>query len=142
MSFREKSAWVTLITLVVLAIAFQIGVHSPWTLTPTPGGREVQALLHSIVAFVAVEIVAYIVLRLHSPRDARTPKDERERLIEIRSRAVAYYVFAAFALGGTFVALHVVGSNQFGMGWLVLWSFIASQIVNYGLRIFYYRRGF
>jgi hypothetical protein len=142
MSFREKSAWITLIALVVLAIAFQLAVHSPWTLSPTPGGREFQVLIHSIVVFVTVEIVAYVVLRMHSPRDARTPKDERERLIEIRSRAVAYYVFTAFALGGTFVALHIVGSNQFGMGWLLLWSFVASQIVNYALRIFYYRRGF
>lgn len=142
MSFREKSAWVTLITLVALAIAFELAVHSPWTLSPTPGGREFDVLIVSIVAFVTVEIVAYVVLRLHSPRDARTPKDERERLIEIRSRAIAYYVFTASALGGTFVAIHIVGSNQFGMGWLVLWSFVASQIVNYALRIVYYRRGF
>ena len=74
MSFREKSAWVTLITLVALAIAFELAVHSPWTLSPTPGGREFDVLIVSIVAFVTVEIVAYVVLRLHSPRDARTPK--------------------------------------------------------------------
>jgi archaellum biogenesis protein FlaJ (TadC family) len=142
MSFREKSAWVTLIALVLLAVAFLIAVLSPWILSPTPGGREIDILFISIVAFVTVEVVAYVVLRWQSPRDARTPKDERERLIEIRSRAIAYYAFTAVVFVGTFVALHVVGANQFDMGWLVLCSFVASQIVNYGLRIFYYRRGF
>ena len=141
MSFREKGAWVTLITLLVLTIVFFVNAPMPWS-QPDPDGSIFHLLLLSIVVFVVVEIVAFAVLRLQSPREARTPKDERERLIELKSRAVAFYVMAGLSLGGTFVSLHIVGTTGVGMGYVVLWSFVGAEIVNYALRIYYYRRGF
>ena len=141
MSFREKSAWITLVTLIVLCLLFFSQMPRPWTLSPAPDGSMFHLLLASIVAFVAIEIVAHVVFVVFSPRDARTPKDEREKLIELKSRAVAFHVYIALSMGGTFVALHLVGTNAIGLAYLLLLSFIVSEIVNYGLRIYFYRRG-
>ena len=142
MSFREKSAWVTLITLIVLTTLFSLHVDLPWSLSPQPNGFLFHVLLLTIVTFVAVKVVAHVIFRLRSPRDARTPKDERERLIELKSRAVAFHVFTGLSLGSVFVAIHLVGANVIGMGYMTLWSFVAAEIVNAALRIYYYRRGF
>ena len=140
MSFREKTAWVTLIAIVVVSLMYWFHVRS--LLEPHPGRWVLHAMGASLAAYVLIEIVAYIALYLRSPQDARTPKDERERLIDLKSLRIAYYVFAIGALGSMFVTLHVagVGSNPVAVGMVVFMSFVVSQIVKYAARIAYYRR--
>jgi hypothetical protein len=142
MSFREKSAWIILITLVVLTALYLLNMPAPYTLSPEPGGELFHTLLHMLATFVVVVVIGHIVLAIRSPREARTARDERERLIDLKATAVSSYVYATLSLGGIFVALHVVGSNQIGLGYLVLFAFIIAEIANYALRIYYYRRGF
>jgi len=140
MSFREKSAWVTLVTLIALTIAFALHVPKPWTLSPAPSPFLFHVLVIAIIAFVAIEVVAHIVLAIFSPRDALAPKDERERLIALKSIAGAAYVYAFLSLASVFT-IHL-GANQIGVGYLVLLSFVVAEIVQYALRIYYHRRGF
>lgn len=141
MSFREKRAWVTLITLIAVLILFFFHIPPTRVLAPPQSWWVLHVLMLMIATFITIEIVAYFVMRIRSPRDARTPKDERERLIELRSTAVAFYVFAILSLGGIFLTLHI-GANEIGIGFVVLLAFVVAEIVNYALRIFYYRRGF
>jgi hypothetical protein len=141
MSFREKRAWVTLITLVFILLLFWLHIPPTRMLAPPRSLWVLHVLGLMIATFVTIEIVASIVMRIRSPRDARTPKDERERLIELKSRAVAWYAFVILSLGGIFVTLHA-GANEIGIGFVVLFSFVVAEIVNYAMRIFYYRRGF
>lgn len=141
MSFREKSAWVTLITLVVVTILFLLHLPQPVTLRPQASPFIFHVVLLLIAAFVVIEIVAHVVIAIRSPRDARTPKDERERSIELRSKAIAAYVYASLSLGSIVVTIHL-GANEIAIAYLVLLSFVIAEIVNYALRVVYYRRGF
>lgn len=141
MSFREKSAWVTLITLIAVLILFWLHISPANILAPESDGWVLHVLMLMIATFVTIEIIAHIVFAIRSPRDARTPKDERERLIDLKSRTVAWYVFAILSIGGIFVTLHL-GANEIGIGFVVLQAFVIAEIVNYALRIRYYRRGF
>lgn len=141
MSFREKRAWVTLITLIFVLTLFWLHIPPNRMLAPPPNMWVLHVLLLMIATFVTIEIVARIVIRIRSPLDARTPKDEREQLIELKSRAIAWYVFVILSLGGVFVTLHA-GANEIGLGFVVLFSFVLAEIVNYTMRIYYYRRGF
>jgi hypothetical protein len=140
MSFREKSAWITLITLIVLSLAFFLHVPRPWTLTPDPTPFMFHVLMLAIGIFVAVEVLAHIVIVIWSPRDARAPKDERERLIELRSTQAAWYVYVLLGFSLMFVALHITGANVIGVAYLMLGSFVIAEIVNYGMRVYLYRR--
>lgn len=139
MSFREKSAWVTLITLVVLSIVFVLHIPRPWTLSPVSSPFMFHVLVLAIVAFIVIEIVAHVAIAIFSPRDARAPKDERDRLIELKSVAVAAYVYAFLSLGSIFT-IHL-GANAIGVAYLVFLSFVVAEVVNHALRIYYYRRG-
>ena len=48
---------------------------------------------------------------------------------------------AVLSIGGIFVTLRL-GANEIGLGFVVLLAFVIAEIVNYALRIRYYRRGF
>ena len=141
MSFREKRAWVTLVTLIFVLLLFWLHIPPTRMLAPQRSLWVLHVLMLMIATFVVIKIIAHIVMAIRSPRDARTPKDERERLIELRGTAIAWYVFVILSLGGIFVTIHL-GANEIGVGFVVLLSFVIAEIVNYAMRIFYYRRGF
>jgi ABC-type xylose transport system permease subunit len=139
MSFREKSAWITLATIVLVSGLFILHLPRPWSLTPTSSGFIFHVLLLSVTAFVVIEIIAHVIVAIRSPADARAPRDERERLIALKATSLAAYVYAFLSLGS--VSLIHVGANQIGVAYCVLLSFVIAEVVNYAARIVYYRRG-
>jgi heme/copper-type cytochrome/quinol oxidase subunit 2 len=139
-SFREKSAWVTLITLVVLMLFYLTHLPPPWWLNANPSGFMFYVLTIGVVAFVVIELVAYAIMALRAPREARAPQDEREQLIALKARSIAARVYPVLSLGSVLMVIHL-GANEGGILYCVFLSFIASQIVNYAARVVYYRRG-
>src|SRR6185295_18562237 len=95
----------------------------------------------SLAAYLLIEGVAWLVLRIRHPRDARTPKDERERLIDLKAMRIAYYVYATGGVGGIFVTLHVAGGTLGTAVTVVFLAFVVSQIARHAARIVYFRRG-
>ena len=77
MSFREKSAWVSLILiLLVFGPYFWLVGRSFAGIGHVHAGTQFAL----ITLFVVLEIVVHIAIAIQSPRDARAPKDEREIL--------------------------------------------------------------
>jgi hypothetical protein len=81
MSFREKTAWATLCAFLLVSLLYF--VHVPRLYQPHPGLYVLHSVGICLAAFILIELVAYLVLRLRYPNEARTPKDERERLIDL-----------------------------------------------------------
>ena len=117
MSFREKSAWITLITLVIVF----------------------EALVLATITFVVVVVVAHVIVAVRAPREASAPADERERLIGLKATRIGAYVYAALSLSSIFLIHH--GANEIGLAYLVLSSFVIAEIVSCVARIVYHRRG-
>ena len=138
MSFREKTAWITLVALVLVTLLYWF--HVPTLFEAHSHGWVLHALLASLSVYLLIEWVAFIVLRLRHPRDAREPRDERERLIDLKAMRIAHYVFCAGSLGGLFVALHVIGTSQVGLAMVVFMAFVLSQMTRHAARIVYFRR--
>ncbi|MDX1383256.1 MAG: hypothetical protein R3190_06395 [Thermoanaerobaculia bacterium] len=132
MSFREKSAWISLGAFAVVGAVYFLYVQR--SLQPARG------FLLCILAFVAIEVAGHVMIALRSPRDARAPKDERERLIELRALRLGAYVYVV----GSFVAVHTLhhGADAIAVGNGVLLAFLVAELVNYGARITFHRRGF
>ena len=137
MSLREKSAWISLVSIAVVGFVFFL--HVPRTLTPRSGPEMFHALLICLSALIVIEVVAHAVVVIRAPLEARAPKDERERLIELRAIRVAAYVYAALSMGA--VSLLHVGANGGAVGYAVLLALVVAELVNYGSRILYYRHG-
>jgi hypothetical protein len=129
MPFREKTAWITLCTILLVLLLF-------WFHSAAP----LHAMAASVLAYVLIEIIGRVVLRLRSPLDARQPQDERERLIELKAVRIAYHVLVTGSLGGIFFPMHILGKPVM-VAWLVFAAFVAAQAVKQAALIYYYRRG-
>ena len=139
MSFREKSAWVTLIALLLVSLLY--GLHVPNPLDPPNAHWAMHVLVLSVGVFVVIEVVAYLVLRLRNPEDAATPKDEREQLIDLKAIRIAYYCFVVLSFLGIFMMMHVVRANPGSVGFAVTLALVVAEIARQLARIVFYRRG-
>jgi hypothetical protein len=148
MSFREKRAWVSFLILLVVGGAY----FGDLTYDIITEGRDwfdnfnrgkFYFALHALIIFVAAEVILHLALFLMSPKEARTPKDERETLIELKAARAAYTVLVIECL---IVAFHVTHHGySFGFNFLagniIVAAIVIAQLVKFGVQIFYHRRG-
>ena len=80
-----------------------------------------------------------MVLRVRYPEDARTPLDERERLINLKATRLASGCYVV----GSFLAVLTIhhGASAVMVAYFVVLAFVFAEIVKYSARIVYYRRG-
>jgi hypothetical protein len=88
---------------------------------------------------VVIEMAGSVVLRLRYPQDARTPVDERERLINLKATRLASGCYVV----GSFLAVLTIhhGASAVLLAYLIVFAFVIAEMVKYGARIVYYRRG-
>jgi hypothetical protein len=108
MSFREKSAWITLAT-VLLCFGVYFGAILAGAVSPH-GHDTGHLLLGCVAALVALQCGLHAYASATAPENARAPRDEREQLIQHRSHTVGYYVLTACVLG-----LAIPGHTGFGV---------------------------
>ncbi len=136
MSFREKSAWISLLSMSgIYGIYFWSVIHSG----RQGGGFHFGGLLSTIIALVVVQVVLTVVAALFTPREAKAPRDERDKLIELRAMRVAYAGLATgIALAcffGAFDPPLVFNTNA------LLFILVTAEIMRSGCQILQYRRG-
>jgi hypothetical protein len=99
-SFREKSAWITLVSVLICFGAYFFELFNGLVGDRHFGGlRSVHLLLLSVLALVALQVALTVIAALTTPRDGRGPADERERLIQWRSHSLGYHVLMVLAVG-------------------------------------------
>lgn len=97
MSLREKTAWITLVSLLLCFGAYFGPIVLGWI-----DKREDMALF-----LLALSVLALVILQVGlgawaahtTPRDSRGPRDEREAAIQARSHTIGYYVLLVLVLG-------------------------------------------
>ncbi|MFL6515374.1 MAG: hypothetical protein ACJ8M1_10160 [Chthoniobacterales bacterium] len=156
LSFREKSAWVSLAVLLVVYVPYFCYL---WTVADrgllnigTAIGLFIAALFFQIV----LAVVAQIVISVRAKID---PKDERDAAIDGKAFRNAYFVLtAAICCAALFVTV-VSLANGPGAGiataghvlsgflspaaatQILLSCLVIGEIVKYGTQVFCYRRG-
>lgn len=144
MSFRELSAWVSALVVLVFYGLFlsRISQHQD-------PGETLGALAGVVVAIVVVEIVLMVGLAIFTRREDQRA-DERDRLIAARAYRNAYFVVAS----GLFFAIvyslvpeldSLVAQLRLppatALAHLLVASLVVAELVNYASRILYYRAG-
>jgi hypothetical protein len=105
MSFRERTAWITLITIVVCFGVYYGAVFTG--LVPTNSWRSFHLGLICIISLVVLQVGLNLIATLLNPKDARTPRDEREKMIQSRSHTIGYYVLM-FGMAAVLLSTHVI----------------------------------
>jgi hypothetical protein len=141
MSFREKSAWISLVCLILT-----FGHFFAYAIFGRVPEEEPFAVLHyfllSAVAFVVLQIILQVINAAISPKDAKAPVDERERLILLRAGRNAHVTLiigvltvpVSMHLGGHFHDLH-------DLGYIAMAALVVSEMVRSASQIIYFRLG-
>ncbi len=137
MSFREKSAWISFLSILGVFIPFFWNSYRQFS-GQVDGPTALSVAVWLLVAFVVLEIVLHAAVALQAPSDARSPRDERERLIEMRATRVAFQVLVVGALAGV-ATIHLTRS-AWVMQQVVLLAIVLAELVKFGGQIVLYRR--
>lgn len=140
MSFREKSAWISFVSIAIVSCIYFAKIAQV-LVTGRGRGGAAYVFLGLVAALIALEVGLHVAIAIQSPHEARTPKDERERLIEMKATRIAFPVLlvSVFAAIGT---LHLPGSSRFLMADAILLAIVLGQLTRFGAQIVYHRRGF
>jgi hypothetical protein len=136
MSFREKSAWISMLSMSgIYGFYFWSVIHAG----PQAGGFHFGGLLATVIALVVVQVVLTVTVAIFTPREAKAPRDERDKLIELRAMRVAYAGLAtSVALACFFGAFNppiVFNTNS------LLFILVTAEIMRSACQIIQYRRG-
>lgn len=104
MSFREKTAWITLLTIFICFGAYYGAILSG--VIRQTSWQAFHFGIMSIVGLVLLQVGLNLVAMLVTPRDSRNARDERELIIRARSHAVGYYVLM-IGMAGTLIVTHL-----------------------------------
>lgn len=133
MGYREKSAAVVVATLLVV-----YGGYFAWALTgPRPQDDTVGALITAALLVIVATIVSHVALAIAYRREVREGRDDRDTLIGWRAGRNAYFVLMAGVWFVPVLAIMHAGKGAYANAFVAL--LMASEIANYGSRIFYYR---
>lgn len=137
MSFREKSTWISFLLLLLIGVPFFyqfVRIES--------GASSSQASFHLflllVIVFVVGEVVLHAIIVMQSPRDARAPKDERERLIDLKAMRVAFFVLMTAAI--LVIVLVHFPVDRFAIIQALLLAVVVAELTMLGARLVYYRR--
>jgi uncharacterized membrane protein YfcA len=131
MSFREKCAWISFVLLVLLIVGFALGGHVE--------GAGFHYFLALVLGFALLQVVLRLIVAWQAPKDARTPKDERERLIDLKASRIGFYALVAGVLLAM-LAVHWHGNPWSGLHTMIL-AVLVAWAIKFAGEIFYYRRG-
>jgi len=138
MSFREKSAWITLILLLLCFGAYfgSIATHH----ISGHGWGSVHLLMACVLAYLVLLFVLSLAAKWTTPKDGLAMRDERERLIQARSHTIGYYLMMVLTLviGVPFHA----GLPAVVLVNLALLDVVVAGIVVAVAQIVMFRRGF
>ncbi len=135
MSFREKSAWISLLSISAIYGYYFVSLAR----SGSHAGSGFGGLLGTIVALVIVQTALTVAVTMYKPKDAKAPRDERDRLIDLRATRCAY---AGLATGLAF-AIFFAGFDPpivFNANALLFILVVSEALRNAG-QIFQYRRG-
>ncbi len=139
MSFREQSAWVMIVILTGGGLWYFNMIRKASQALGETAPPIIPFVISYIVLIVIASIVAFTVLGIASPEAANAPADERERWAESRAGDWSGYVLGGgVMLGLLYYPLNMDGNMLYHIGFA---SLMLSQIAEYGLQIWFYRRG-
>ncbi|MFN8148455.1 MAG: hypothetical protein U0R76_13455 [Candidatus Nanopelagicales bacterium] len=139
MSFRDKSALVTIVALLIASVVYVVSLVSAAGGKPLVDVAYQPYLIGFVIVLVIVSVVGQIAVAVRSPKEATAPRDERERLITWRAGSVSAYVLEVGAFLA--IALAMAQVDWFWIANTVLALWVLAEIVDGGVQLSLSRRG-
>jgi uncharacterized iron-regulated membrane protein len=139
MSFREKSAWISLFLYLGIYGFYFARVATALSRGQADAAHFLGLFGQSVVMFVAATIVLTVVAAVLAPKDAQAPQDEREKLITLKANSASGTVLA----GGVVLVIGILfyGANDFLAINLLFFALVLSEVYKVAAQLVLYRRG-
>ena len=137
MSFREKSAWITLVTVLLCFGAYFVPIAAGRI---SGHGPVIHLFAHSVIALVVLQCALTFWAARTTPKDGRAPRDEREAQIIARSHTLGYYVLLVSVAGLVLPVLF--GHSPADLLNFVLFDIVLAVLAVAVAQIVMFRRGF
>ncbi len=138
-SFREKSLWLLLLSLIVVFGVYFVSVLPVRSSNVAP--THVGSFVGMLILLVVIQIIGQTLLAIANRRElaSRIQSDERDALIKLKSMRLASYVLATGIFLSICVALVVPGNFAFVHVLLAFW--VLAQAVEIVFQLIFYRQG-
>jgi len=139
LTFRERSLWLVLLSLIVAFGLYFASVLPTQLTNVTP--PHVMTFIGMLILLVIIQIIGNAVLAIASRRElsAKVQSDERDVLINLKSTRLASYVLTVGVFCSLCIALLVPGNFIFVHVLLAFW--VLAQTVEILSQLILYRRG-
>ena len=146
MSFREKTAWICLISTVAVYLPYFGHVYRLFARGELYVGTSLVAFIGAVVAQVVLAAAGAIAVTIGSNRERR---DERDAAIDLKAYHFAYVILitaCGLAAGGIFAralthAPSARGLEPVAIAQLLLLCFVVAEAARYLTQAVSYRRG-
>jgi hypothetical protein len=139
MAYREKLAWMTILTMGAVFSGYLAWVKLVGDETrPMPNFEMMKAYAVTAVAWGSLYVLGRFLLRRGAPADARAKPDERDLAVDRRATQIAYYFMMGFIL-------YIGGYMPFvSEGWQMvnaaIFSVVLAEIIRCVVTVVGYRR--
>ena len=152
MPYREKTAWISVVTTLLIWGFYSSQAIPPLLAGSADAGDFVGLLIGCTILSIVFQIVLTVAAALMNPGDAEVAADERERLFELKASRIAYLIAstlaATVAVSSPFLIAaspHLFPANPLGSAVLVmangiLFALFVAELIRAGVQIFHYRR--
>lgn len=138
MSFLEKSAWITVVTLVIVYGQYFFWLGSGYAAgTPVPLEATLRPLITTTVLWIVTLVIGHAVIGGFSGRGETGQGDERDRLIEMKASQPTAVVMG-FGLFGI-IAMAYAGIDRALIVHHLIGLQVLAALVEFGSRIRSYR---
>ena len=139
MSFQEKSSWIMLAILVILGTVYfyLVGAMSSQGHLAVP---NIPILILFTIGIIVFATIGHLFIALHSPKDANEKLDERDKQIAYRSSYFSGGLFGFLVI--TSLILYLLFRSGEILFYTIFASLIISQLFEYTIKIYLYRRAF
>jgi hypothetical protein len=152
MPFREKTAWMSLVTTLAVWGYYFVAVVRALRSGAPDGGALLGLFVGCVILLTVVQIIVSVVLAILSPGAADAPADERERAISLKAIRNAFVTLNALALviALSSPALALIGPYLFPANPLsgtvivlasaIFFAVVLAELVRSAGQIFYFHR--
>ncbi len=137
MSFKEKIAWISVVTTILVwgAYFWFVVAGARW-----PGPVYTVGFTGAVVVQTILMIAASVVTAVMSPKEASAASDERDKAIARRAYAFAYPVLLGLIV--CVAACVHLGARPWDLVNGMMGAIVIAEIVHYAAQIAGYRRGY
>lgn len=137
MPFREKSAWIMAVSLLLLGAAYFYVVAAIWSESGELAAPMLPLVVVYTICLTVLAIIGHTAIAILAPKEANAAADERERRIFDRAGNYSSYFLAVGVVLS--LGLYLFLRNGDLLFYSVFASLMLGQVMEYVLQIVFYR---